>query len=182
MRMRCLLVGLLGVALERRVGAAGVERLIPIPQSHVRRHSIRSASVRHLDRSRSRAALRRESRSAGWRRHIDVDHDRYTSVDFKSSVLSGRGRAARLLGGRERRISPLQHRRPIGRRAARSLDAPTLGVLVDYNWMLGVNRRFLVGTGVGAKRVLAGGIGERRPAGLGRAYRHRFRFVIGYAF
>ena len=33
--------------------------------------------------------------------------------------------------------------------------APTLGVVVDYNWMLGVNRRFLVGTGVGAKRVLA---------------------------
>jgi hypothetical protein len=46
--------------------------------------------------------------------------------------------------------------------------------------MLGVNRRFLVGTGLGAKRVLAGE-GERNRVGLGRAY-GTVRFVIGYAF
>ena len=30
---------------------------------------------------------------------------------------------------------------------------PTLGVIVDYNWILGRTRRFVVGTGVGAKRI-----------------------------
>ena len=46
--------------------------------------------------------------------------------------------------------------------------------------MLGVNRRFLVGTGVGAKRVLAGAA-ERQTVQLRRAY-GTARFVIGYAF
>jgi len=30
----------------------------------------------------------------------------------------------------------------------------TLGVIVDYNWLLGKRNRFLVGLGIGAKRVL----------------------------
>lgn len=36
----------------------------------------------------------------------------------------------------------------------RSEGAPTLGVLLDYNWLIGARRRFLVGTGIGARRVL----------------------------
>ena len=32
--------------------------------------------------------------------------------------------------------------------------APTLGVVMDYNWLLGKRHRFLVGVGLGAKRVL----------------------------
>lgn len=31
---------------------------------------------------------------------------------------------------------------------------PTIGVIVDYNWLLGRNKRFLVGAGVGGKRIL----------------------------
>jgi len=31
--------------------------------------------------------------------------------------------------------------------------APTLGVLTDYNWILGKTRRVLVGVGLGAKRI-----------------------------
>ena len=34
---------------------------------------------------------------------------------------------------------------------------PTLGVVLDYNWLLGRRRRFLVGTGIGAKRLLGRG-------------------------
>ena len=34
---------------------------------------------------------------------------------------------------------------------------PTLGVVLDYNWLLGRRRRFLVGTGIGAKRLLGSG-------------------------
>lgn len=36
----------------------------------------------------------------------------------------------------------------------RSESAPTVGVVADYNWMLGRTKRFLVGAGVGAKRIL----------------------------
>lgn len=32
--------------------------------------------------------------------------------------------------------------------------AATLGVVMDYNWLLGKRHRFLVGLGIGAKRVL----------------------------
>lgn len=31
---------------------------------------------------------------------------------------------------------------------------PTIGVIIDYNWLLGRNKRFLVGAGVGGKRIL----------------------------
>src|ERR1041384_2786428 len=48
-------------------------------------------------------------------------------------------------------------------------DFATLGLLLDYNWMLGARRRFIVGTGLGAKRVLASS--ERRDqADLTPAY------------
>ena len=55
---------------------------------------------------------------------------------------------------------------------------PSLGVYVDYNWLLGKNGRFYVGTGVGAKRIL----GDRddfddAPFVYGTA-----RFLIGVAF
>ena len=55
---------------------------------------------------------------------------------------------------------------------------PSIGVYVDYNWLLGKNSRFYVGTGVGAKRIL----GDRddfddAPFVYGTA-----RFLIGVAF
>jgi hypothetical protein len=66
-----------------------------------------------------------------------------------------------------------------------SLDFPTVGLLLDYNWMLGATRRFVLGTGVGAKRVLASP--ESRTRGsfgqtiIDRAYMTG-RFVVGIAF
>lgn len=41
--------------------------------------------------------------------------------------------------------------------AKRSDSAPSLGVIADYNWILGKSRRVLVGTGVGAKRIFVDG-------------------------
>ena len=64
--------------------------------------------------------------------------------------------------------------------ARQTLDYPTLGLLVDYNWMLGRRRRFIVGGGIGAKRVLAGQE-DRGRVGLDRAYATA-RFVVGIAF
>jgi hypothetical protein len=64
------------------------------------------------------------------------------------------------------------------------LEGPSLGVTVDYNWLLGKRRRFVVGLGLGAKRIF----GEDRPDRDGlddlidrRAY-PTGRFVVGLAF
>ena len=61
-----------------------------------------------------------------------------------------------------------------------SLVTPTIGVLVDYNFMLGAERRFVVGTGIGAKRLLkhSSDIEGFDPP---RAYPFG-RFAIGLAF
>lgn len=61
-----------------------------------------------------------------------------------------------------------------------TLNAGTLGVLVDYNWTQGPSQRFVVGTGVGAKRILASR-DDRQRLGLDRAY-VTARFVIGLLF
>lgn len=60
------------------------------------------------------------------------------------------------------------------------LNATTLGVLLDYNWTQGPTQRFVVGTGVGAKRILAAA-DKRNAIGLDRAYLTA-RFVIGLLF
>ncbi|MGQ0647763.1 MAG: hypothetical protein ACT4P7_09320 [Gemmatimonadaceae bacterium] len=38
--------------------------------------------------------------------------------------------------------------------ADESETRPTIAVIIDYNWLLGKNKRFVVGAGVGAKRIL----------------------------
>lgn len=61
-----------------------------------------------------------------------------------------------------------------------SITSPTIGVLVDYNFLLGAQRRFLVGTGVGAKRLLNRDT-DIRNFDPPRAYPFA-RFAIGLAF
>ena len=63
---------------------------------------------------------------------------------------------------------------------ASNLSAGTLGVLIDYNWTQGPSQRFVIGTGIGAKRILASQE-KREPVGLERAY-VTGRFVIGLLF
>jgi hypothetical protein len=63
-----------------------------------------------------------------------------------------------------------------------AITTPTLGILVDYNFLLGSQRRFLVGTGVGAKRLLnRGDRTPNDPFDPPRAYPFA-RFSIGLAF
>ena len=55
---------------------------------------------------------------------------------------------------------------------------PSIGVYVDYNWLLGKTSRFFVGTGLGAKRILGESDDfEEAPFVYGTA-----RFLIGVAF
>ncbi|MDF1504832.1 hypothetical protein [Roseisolibacter sp. H3M3-2] len=60
----------------------------------------------------------------------------------------------------------------------RSQTAPTAGVLVSYDWLLGRAERFRVGLGVGAKRTLRD---VRRNDPLEQVYPDG-RFIVGVAF
>lgn len=55
---------------------------------------------------------------------------------------------------------------------------PTIGVIVDYNWILGRTRRFLVGAGLGAKRIL-GASGDIIDVNVGYP---TARFQMGFLF
>jgi hypothetical protein len=110
--------------------------------------------------------------------HIDVGDERYSSADFKfryypsEIVLRGIsvGASFGMLRYSDIRFGDVRE----------SLDTPTFGVILDYNWMLGAQRRFLVGTGIGAKRILASSE-ERERVGLDRA-QITGRFTVGIAF
>jgi hypothetical protein len=109
---------------------------------------------------------------------------RYKSLDLRFKYYPGevalQGFSAGLSIGYTQFSKKLLNQ-PFGSDSARgTLSAPTLGVLVDYNWGLGPTQRFVVGTGVGAKRVLASAE-KRAPTGLERAYLTG-RFVIGLLF
>lgn len=63
-------------------------------------------------------------------------------------------------------------------RTLRDKTHPSIGVYVDYNWLLGRSDRFFVGTGLGAKRILGDSDEfEDAPFVYGSA-----RFLIGVAF
>ena len=110
-----------------------------------------------------------------------VDNDRYVSFDFKTryypSEVVLRGFSLGLSVG-SLRYSTTRDSANLTTREI--LTAPTIGVLTDYNWMLGTSHRFLVGTGVGAKRILAAK-SDRNRVGLDQAYLTA-RFVVGLAF
>jgi hypothetical protein len=109
--------------------------------------------------------------------YIDVDQKRYATADFKVRYYPGevvlRGFAVGISAGVTRYSKVIDTVR-------QSLSAPTAGLLVDYNWLLGRNERFLIGTGVGAKRVLASA-SERERAHVDYAT-ITTRLILGFAF
>jgi len=110
--------------------------------------------------------------------HIDVGDERYSSADFKfryypsEIVLRGFSIGASVGMLRYSDIGVTEVRE--------TLDTPTFGIILDYNWMLGAQRRFIVGTGIGAKRILASSE-ERDRVNLDRA-QITGRFTVGIAF
>lgn len=66
-------------------------------------------------------------------------------------------------------------------RTSRVTDGPALSVSVDYNWLLGRRQRFLVGLGLGAKRIFADDPRDDEFFDDPRAL-PTGRFVIGFAF
>jgi hypothetical protein len=119
----------------------------------------------------------------------DIDDKRYTTFDtrfkYYPNEIAMRGFAVGLsLGYTKFKGSEGATFDPITGTTstvpAAVLNAGTLGVLVDYNWTQGPSQRFVIGTGVGAKRVLASQE-KRDTVGLDRAY-VTARFVIGLLF
>ena len=110
--------------------------------------------------------------------YTDLSGDRYVSADVKAryypSEVVLRGFSLGLSAG-YLRFEPEPEVLPRDR-----LSAPTIGVVTDYNWMLGGSGRFIVGVGAAAKRVLASA-SERDRVGMGQAY-VTTRFVVGLAF
>lgn len=114
--------------------------------------------------------------------YIDVDNDRLTTFDVKvryypaEVVLRDWSIGGTLGFTRFSKLVELD----TGGQVRGTLTAPTLGLVVDKNWLTGRGQHFLIGTGVGAKRVLAGK-SKRERADVDRAI-FTARLVIGYAF
>lgn len=111
----------------------------------------------------------------------DFDNTQYTTLDARFKYYPGeiamRGFSVGTSLGytKFKGVGPAS---PAGTK--QTLSAGTLGVMVDYNWTQGPAQRFVIGTGVGAKRVLASA--EKRDlVGLERAY-ITGRFVVGLLF
>jgi len=107
--------------------------------------------------------------------YTSIDRDRYTTFDAKVHYYPGEIVLRGFSVG-----ASVGHTRFKTSDTTGALSYPTIGLLVDYNFMLGAAGRFVVGTGVGAKRVLAGA-NERDPFGVDRAT-FTARFVLGLAF
>lgn len=60
----------------------------------------------------------------------------------------------------------------------RRMTGPTLGLELDYSWLVGRDRRLYVGLGIGARRLLSGGNDNGDPTLVpGGRY-----FAVGYTF
>jgi hypothetical protein len=102
-------------------------------------------------------------------------------VRYYPTEVPFRGFAVGLALGVTRYSSVVDVTTPAGVTAERHrVTAPTISILGDYNYVIGTRQRFVVGTGVGAKRLLASEE-DRDRANAPRAWVF-VRFVLGMAF
>jgi hypothetical protein len=66
---------------------------------------------------------------------------------------------------------------PVREVTGEDLAGPTLGLEVNYNWLVGRDRRLFVGLGIGARRLLSGGNTSGPTIVPGGRY-----FGVGYTF
>jgi len=109
--------------------------------------------------------------------YINVGHPNFTTGEFKVRYYPGevvlRGPSVGATFG----ISHITNGSGDGRE---SLTTPTLGIIADYNWLYGREEHFLIGTGIGAKRVLASEA-DRDRVDIDRAI-FTARLIIGFVF
>lgn len=90
-----------------------------------------------------------------------------------------RGFAIGITAGVHRTAGPVAYDLFSNSDTRRTESAPTAGVILDYNWLLGRRKRFLVGLGIGAKRTLRHVDTSVSP--LEPVYADG-RLILGYAF
>ena len=116
--------------------------------------------------------------------YIDVGDPKFVTGEFKVRYYPGevvlRGVSVGAAVGLTRFSNKVDSPVPGEEQMRESLTAPTLGIIVDYNWLYGREQHFLIGTGLGAKRVLASEK-ERNRVDIDRAI-FTLRLIIGYAF
>lgn len=111
--------------------------------------------------------------------------ERFTSGDVKVRYYPGevplRGFSVGLGLGVTRFSKVVAVPTPLGATFQReAVTGPTISFLADYNFLLGARQRFVVGTGIGAKRLVASGE-DRERAQAPRAWVF-VRFILGIAF
>jgi hypothetical protein len=113
--------------------------------------------------------------------YIDVDDIRFTTFELKGRYYPGgvvlRGTSVGATLGYTHFSNLVDG---IQGQVREDLNAPTLGIIVDHNWIYGRDQHFLVGTGIGAKRVIASQ-SERDRADMPRAI-FTVRLILGFAF
>lgn len=177
MRLRGCVVGFLIVVLAHAVSAQ--QTLIPIRnRTYVGVNPL--GVLFQIFSAEIESGVAQGITLGGTASHIDVDNDRYSSAQFKfryypgDVVLRGFSIGATLGFLRYSTVADTTGA------TRESLDSPTIGLIGDYNWMLGRQGRLLIGTGVGAERILASS-DDRKRVGIDRA-RATARFIIGIAF
>ncbi len=191
MRMRGFLAAFAGVGLMASAGAAaaqlgpppGQAALVPIAnRSYVGFNPL--GIPFDIFTAEIESGVAQGVTLGGLGSHIDVDDKRYTSIDFKFRYYPGevvlRGFSLGASVGYLGYSAPSTLSNPGGVELRGKLNTPTIGVLADYNFLLGLHHRFVVGTGIGAKRVLSSSA-ERSAVDLPRAY-FTGRFTVGLAF
>jgi hypothetical protein len=110
--------------------------------------------------------------------YMAMNREHYASGDFNLRYYPGEVVLRGLSLGLSAGLLRYSKRDSTGGRPA--ITSPTVGLRGDYNWLIGPSPRFVVGTGLGVKRVLAGAA-DRSRVDIGRSY-FTARFVVGYAF
>jgi hypothetical protein len=109
--------------------------------------------------------------------YINVGHPNFTTAEFKVRYYPGevvlRGPSVGATFG----ISHITNGSDDNKQ---SLTTPTVGIIADYNWLYGREQHFLIGTGVGAKRVLASEA-DRDRVDIDRAI-FTARLIVGFVF
>jgi hypothetical protein len=184
MRMRSLVTILAVTAMARSVHAqaTGSPKLVPIPyRTYI---SINPLGIPFdIFSAEVESGIAQGMTLGGSASHIDFGDLRYSSAEFKYRYYPGEvvlrgfslGASVGVL-----RYSDIVDIGINGSEVRETLSSPTIGVILDYNWMLGAQRRFIIGTGIGAKRVLAS-TEERDRVKIDRA-QFTGRFTVGIAF
>lgn len=111
--------------------------------------------------------------------YLDLDPERYTTIEgklrFYPNEETFKGFSIGLSAG-VTKYSDLEFDSGFLDEQRVTETRATIGVIVDYNWLLGKSKRMLVGTGIGAKRLLREG-----STGLGAGY-PTLRFQVGVMF